>query len=146
MHLVAKPEAVFPLLCPVREYEWIETWSCEVVYTRSGVAELDCVFRTSFAADGPDDTWVVSRYEPPSRIEFVRVNGLRSMRYVIELSPHGESGTRATWSQVLTGLNADGDRLLEAQSDQAFSERLSGIERMLNHFLATGERLSLKSE
>jgi hypothetical protein len=24
----AAPEAVFPLLCPVREYEWLDGWNC----------------------------------------------------------------------------------------------------------------------
>ena len=32
MNLCAAPADVFPLLCPVREYEWIEPWSCDMVY------------------------------------------------------------------------------------------------------------------
>ncbi len=74
MLLKGTPEQVFPLLCPVREYEWIDNWQCEVVYSDSGFAELDCVFKTRFPGDGPEDTWAVSRYEPPLLIEFVRVN------------------------------------------------------------------------
>jgi hypothetical protein len=66
--VAAAPERVFPLLCPVREYDWIEEWTCKVLHSESGVAELDCVFRTLF--DGEPMTWVVSRYEPPIRIEF----------------------------------------------------------------------------
>lgn len=31
MHLCAPPADVFPLLCPVREYEWIEPRSCDMV-------------------------------------------------------------------------------------------------------------------
>ena len=45
MRLKGNPEKVFPLLCPVREYEWVEPWRCDLVYTDSGVAELDCIFR-----------------------------------------------------------------------------------------------------
>ena len=26
------PEEVFPMLCPVREYEYIPPWECEIVY------------------------------------------------------------------------------------------------------------------
>ena len=43
----APPEVVFPLLCPVREYEWLEDWTCEMVFSESGVAEEDCVSAAS---------------------------------------------------------------------------------------------------
>jgi hypothetical protein len=33
--LEANPNAVFPLLCPVREYEWIESWKCDLIYSDS---------------------------------------------------------------------------------------------------------------
>ncbi len=43
----ASPEAVFPLLCPVREGEWLEGWAetCEVIWSASGLAEPGCVVR-----------------------------------------------------------------------------------------------------
>ena len=72
MQLDAAPNEVFPLLCPVREYEWIEGWACEMIYSATGKAEAGAVFRTAFAADGPPDTWVISHYAPPRAIEFVR--------------------------------------------------------------------------
>ena len=56
---------VFPMLCPVREYEWIEPWKYDLLYTTSSVAELDCVFTTHSEGDDADDVWVISRYEPP---------------------------------------------------------------------------------
>jgi hypothetical protein len=48
MNLSAEPAVVFPLLCPVREYEWIEPWSCDMVFSASGVAENNAVFMTDF--------------------------------------------------------------------------------------------------
>lgn len=44
--LVAAPSVVFPLLCPVREADWIEGWDPISVVTGSGAAEPDCVFVT----------------------------------------------------------------------------------------------------
>ncbi len=137
MHLEADPTAVFPLLCPVREYEWIDSWTCEMVYTDCGRAEADCVFKTAFPADGPEDVWVVSRYEPPRLIEFIRTNPLRVMRYTITLEPAG-TGARAVWTQVITGLSPEGDRFVAALDDTAFARRMAELERMLNHYLATG--------
>jgi hypothetical protein len=46
-NLVGAPIAVFPLLCPVREADWIDGWSPPLVVTNSGVAEPDCVFTTT---------------------------------------------------------------------------------------------------
>ncbi len=28
MQLTAAPDKVFPLLCPTREYDWIDSWKC----------------------------------------------------------------------------------------------------------------------
>jgi hypothetical protein len=44
--LVAKPSKVFPLLCPVREADWIDNWDPLVVFSESGAAEPDWVFLT----------------------------------------------------------------------------------------------------
>jgi len=142
MLLKARPEKVFPLLCPVREYEWIEPWSCSMVYSSSGVAELDCVFQTTFPDDGPPDTWVISRHEVPARIEFVRINARRAMRYEIALAPAGENETRADWTQVITALDEEGDRLVGAITETGYAAEMETLERLLNHFLATGERLA----
>ena len=50
---------IFPLLCPVREYDWIDGWECEMIYSESGVAENNCIFKTDFMDRG-EDLWVVS--------------------------------------------------------------------------------------
>ena len=63
MTLGAPPVDVFPLLCPVREYEWIEPWSCDMVFSASGLAENNAVFRTNFPTQGDEENWVVCRYE-----------------------------------------------------------------------------------
>ena len=47
--LVAPPERVFPLLCPVREADWLDGWDPLAVYTDSGIAEPGCVFITKAA-------------------------------------------------------------------------------------------------
>jgi hypothetical protein len=143
MLIEGNPEAVFPLLCPVRETEWIETWRCRMIYSDSGFAEQDCIFQTDFPQDGPEDTWVVSRYEKPGLIEFVRVNGIRAIRYTIVLRQAGEGRTEAEWRQLITGLNEQGNRWAEGLSDSDFAHRMQMLERMLNHYLKTGRMLKV---
>jgi hypothetical protein len=142
MILSGMPECVFSLLCPVREYEWIESWRCEMIFSNSGRAELDCIFRTDFPDEGPAETWVVSKYQPYSLIEFVRMNSLRAIRYTIELRATESQTTEATWTQVITGLNQEGDRLVQSMTDEEYAMEKVALERMLNHYLLTGRMLS----
>src|SRR5215472_2179246 len=86
----AEPEAVFPLLCPVREYEWLDGWACEMVYSHSGFAEPGCVFRTLFGE--VPEVWHVNAYDPPRRIEYLVVApDMLITRLTIELAPSGEA-------------------------------------------------------
>ena len=144
MQLAAAPGAVFPLLCPVREYEWIEVWQCEMIHSASGVAEAGAVFRTGFPEDGPPDVWVVSRYEPPRVIEFVRVNALRTIHFAIHLESEmidSAGHSRWRWTQTLTGLCPEGDARVAAVDDADFAQKIAGLEAKLAHFLATGKAL-----
>jgi len=145
MTLAAAPEQVFPLLCPTREYDWIETWRCEMIYSDSGFAEPGCIFTTSFSTDGPEDTWVVSRYEKPVVIEFVRVNLLRVIRYTITLSRADNGATEADWAQVITGIREEGQQFVRDLDDEGFHAHMAMVEKMLDHYLTTGERLRISS-
>jgi len=139
MHLQGTPEQVFPLLCPVREYEWIDGWKCDVIYSESGVAELNCVFKTSFPEDGPEDTWVISRYEPPALIEFVRINTHRVLTYSMSLERKSDGTTGLNWMQYFTGLTPEGNDFIKGLSQEAYCNRMAAREKQLNHFLLTGK-------
>ena len=139
MHLDFAPEAVWPQLCPVREYDWIEHWQCELVHSVSGVNELDCVFRTDFPGEGGPETWVTSRFEPFERIEFVRTNPARAIRLAIELEPDG-AGTRMRWTQHVTPLDAAGNGYVKNKAG-AFRAQMGMLKRSLSHYLETGRML-----
>ncbi len=140
----APPGKVFPLLCPVREYEWIEPWQCEMLRSDSGIAEKNCVFRTRFPGEPSDDVWVINHYEPNTRIEFVRVNSLRTMCLSITLVDNGDGTTRAVNEQLLVGLTEQGNHSLDNMAD-SFSFEMRMGEAMLNHYLTTGNRLPLQN-
>ena len=91
----APPAEVFPLLCPVREYEWIEPWSCDMVFSESGLAESNAVFRTRFPAQGGEETWIVCRYEKDRAIAFIRlVPGFKVNRLDIDLTAASDRTAR----------------------------------------------------
>ena len=132
----AEPEAVFPLLCPVREYEWLDGWECEMVYSQSGVAETDCVFKTRFRE--VPETWHVNVYEPPRRIEYlIEAPDTLITRLTIELARSGEGRTQMHWRRVYTSLSPAG----QAQADSWTSDRERELGLRLEHFLSTGKML-----
>jgi hypothetical protein len=84
-----------------------------MILSESGLAELDCIFQTDFPQDGPKDKWVVSPYEKPVAVEFLRVNAVRAIRYKIPLHQTTEGKTEAEWRQIFTGLHEPGDHFVE---------------------------------
>lgn len=130
--LSAPPEAVFPLLCPVREYEWLDGWNCEMVYSKSGVAEENCIFRT-----GGDTTWNVNHYEPPKRIDFTTISTEQAGRLTITLERTAKGGTKITWWRMFTGLNDAGNAKINFWT----TDRDAKLTRQIEHFLKTGKML-----
>jgi hypothetical protein len=139
----ADPQQVFPLLCPVREYEWIEPWRCRVLYSDSGVAENNCIFETDFPHNGGRETWIVSHYEKDSGIEFVRFTPDEKITKLdIRLSATRAGGTRLLWRKIYTGLSPAGNQVILAMSGD-FAPEAEKIAKMLNHYLKTGRMLPL---
>ena len=142
----APPSKVFPLLCPVREYEWIESWECEMLHSDSGIAEKNCVFRTGSVGDPLSDVWVISHYEPNTQIAFVRTNGLRISCSSITLTDNGDGTSRSVVEQLLVGLTEKGNQSLDGIAEKFSSDWCAGgiREATLNHFLTTEKMLPLQ--
>jgi hypothetical protein len=140
--IAAPPSAVFPLLCPVREHEWIDGWTCRMVYSESGVAENNCIFTTSFPR-GFEETWVVSRYEPEHCvIQFVVLNpGMYVLKFDIALEPQGETSTLMRCTNTITGLNDQGNTFIDKYAERNGPERMGLLFKTLDHFCRTGTML-----
>jgi hypothetical protein len=134
----AAPERVFPLLCPTMEYRWLVHWRCELLHSVSGVAEADCVFRTRTPGGGPL-TWVVSRYEPPARIEFTCfLADTYVFRLGIGLAAEG-AATWLDWTRRWLSLGPLGDAWIADWSEPDHEKGTAFLHRALTHFLRTGE-------
>ena len=137
--LDAPMSAVFPLLCPVREYDWIEGWQCTLVHTRSGIAEYGCIFQTA-RPGAPLDTWVVAHYEAPKRIEFVITNALYVTHMALALSERAGGGCDLEWTFAMTSLGTVSAEQLEQTADLRQSIQRT-LEAPLAHYLKTGTLL-----
>lgn len=137
MALGHKPERIFPLLCPVREYEWIEHWKCELLFTESGFNEMGCIFKTDFPEFG-EETWVTSRYEPTKYVEFVRTSADKVLLYSIALDESANQ-TNLTWSLKLIGTTGKGNRWIKSYNPDEFRNMIGLLEKKLDYYLTHGE-------
>lgn len=135
----ASPEEIFPLLCPVREYDWIDGWRCRMVYSDSGFAEEDGVFTTDLEGHS---TWVITAYEPPRRIEFCIVSDRGvAARLKIRLESIAEGSTRVLWRRLYTGLGTRGRAEVAGLDTTVVCGKMEDLAARLDHYLQEGEAL-----
>ena len=140
----APPETVFPLLCPVREADWVPGWQYTMIYSKSGVAEAGCVFNTP-NDDGTQTTWLVTEYDPARfRIAFAWVNpGQVASQIDISLKKNSEGTTTAVIRYAYTGLSAGGNVELERYDKKWFEQKMRSWEAAINHYLRTGKAIGI---
>lgn len=138
--LMAPPAKVFPLLCPVREAEWVNGWNPDLVLSETGVIELDCIF--VMPGQPHESIWVVTQWRPQEYyVEFVKVTpGLTVGRIEIGLRPGAGQQTLAEVSYAYTALSEAGEKFVESFTEAHYEAFMKAWEAELNHYLLTGEK------
>lgn len=141
-HLDAPPDRVFPLLCPVREADWVPGWEPTLVLTDSGIAEENAVFIMP-EEETDDAIWVVMRHDPAAHnVEFVKVTPGHTVGQIeIALAPDGSARTVATVTYQYTAISAAGEVFVQDFTEAAYAAFMRAWERQLNHYLRTGRKL-----
>jgi hypothetical protein len=136
----ATPDKVFPLLCPVREVDWLPGWKYRLVYSQSGVAEDGCVFSTPNNV-GPETIWMTTHYNPAAfTIAYAWVQpGMIATQLRISLLPAPGGKTSARIRYIYTGLSPAGDAALERFTPEWFRKKMQGWEAAINHCLHSGK-------
>ena len=139
----ATPEKVFPLLCPVREAEWIDGWQYAMIYSASGLVEEGAVFSTPHAGEA-DTVWIVTKHDPGKReVEFARfTHASRICVLRIAVSAKTENSSFVDISYTYTATAPAGNAFIESLTDAVFVEAVSFWEKSMNYFLATGKKLT----
>lgn len=142
----ATPEIVFPLLCPVKEKDWLDGWNYEMIYSKSGLIEKNCVFSTSYPNE-MDTIWHVTQHNPEKfEVEFLRVTPKATVvRINIKLTPVENDNTEAEISYQYTGLNEKQNEYINRELDSKFEESMKWWEKSINHYLEKETVLKSKS-
>lgn len=134
-------DEVFPLLCPVREKEWVPGWDPKLVISNSGVVEQECFF---VEEDTPDDAvWVVSGHDPVNfKVEMYRiVPGVIVCRFSVTLDSEKGRSTSASISYEQTALGKDGEKIVDKFTAESFTRLIDEFTLAINHYLTTGKMI-----
>ena len=138
----ADPARVFDLLCPVREAEWLDGWDYTLLHSESGLAEEGCVFLSR--QEGEKDTiWMITRRDVLNReIDFVRATPeSRIARLTIAVHEKATNVSKVMKTYVITALCEEGNKFLEAFSQENFEAAMKFWEKSMNYYLETGKKL-----
>jgi hypothetical protein len=138
--LSASPSKVFPLLCPVREADWIDGWNPVQVLSQSGYAEQDCVFITD--AKVHDSIWFITRHDPARFfVEMIKITpGVTACKLTIRLRP-SKPGCEAEVTYSHTSLGPEGDVYISSFTAEYYVQFMREWESRLNHYLKHGTAL-----
>jgi hypothetical protein len=139
----AIPEKVFPLLCPVREAEWLDGWQPTMIYSESGVIEEGAVFSTPHAGEA-DTVWIVTKHDSGKReIEFTRFTPASRICVLgITVRAKDENSSFVEISYTYTATAPAGNAFIESLTEEAFVEAVGFWEKSMNYFLDTGKKLT----
>lgn len=126
------PEQVFPLLCPVLEYDWLDDWTCAMQYSESGVAERGCAFSTQIALG---ESWICSRHEPGRSIQYVIWLSVGWMILEADLEDRGNGTTELRWRRTYTATSPLGRKTVGALRDDQIDREMATLHRRLVTYL-----------
>ena len=127
----------FPLLCPAREADWLPGWESDLVYTESGIAEDNCVFKTEKSNPAGSGTWMFIGYEKDRAVEFVRFKKDMIVRCRITITDNGDGTITGTWDTLCTALTPQGNKEIEKMPADGSDHK--PLQKMIAHYLKKGK-------
>lgn len=140
LELKADAKTVFPLLCPVKEDDWIDGWSdiCTIVYTDSGIAEEACIFETDIPFEG-HAVWICSKYDAEkTEIEYIKlIAGKAIIKWSMAVRDvPGGSNIYAVYNA--TGWGDKGEAFIRHLEEKGVRELFANLEDEINYYVTNG--------
>ena len=138
----ASTEKVFPLLCPVRESEWLPGFHSKTVYSDSGISELDAVFLTHEDTSN-EAVWTIPVYEKDNFIELVYYQAkLKVVVIKLQLNKDNDTKTSLQVEYTYTALSEEGNKQVISITEESFKKQISIWEICFNYLFKTGTKIS----
>ena len=148
--IMASPQKIFPLACPVEELRWRPEWDYQLIYSKSGVNETNCIFNEDkssllFFEKPMTTTWITTTHDPDRYLVIFQINlaGKAVMRMETRFRAVGKNVSSGTWHMVFTALD-DEANAMPVETIQAKMELMMAfLADLLKHYCETGEMKAL---
>ena len=148
--IMASPRKIFPLACPVEELRWIPGWDYQLIYSKSGVNETNCIFNEDksglhFFETPMTTTWITTTHDPVRYLVIFQIylGGKAVIRLEIRFRAMGVNVSSVSWHMVFTALD-DEANAMPVETIQARMELMMAfLADLLKHYCETGEIMSL---
>jgi hypothetical protein len=137
-------DKIFPLLCPIREYEWFNDWKCTMVYSESGVAENNCIFYTKMGFPlFKRQVFQVINYVPNENITFlIFISKMATIKFGATLEQLTSDSCLMTVFYEATGLSRFGNFFLRNIGKKEMETNTNNIEKDLVYWLENNKKRS----
>ena len=141
--IAAAPDAVFAMMCPVREYEWAPGWVTNLILSASGLVEQGCIFTTPAGAsiasndDSAEAIWVTPFHDPQARrLTMIKVTPKECVTRLDIAVDETPRGATVTASYEHTALSPKGRIIVDEHTEQSYSALMTGWRDALSARLA----------
>lgn len=146
----ASARKIFPLACPVEELRWIPDWDYQLIYSKSGVNELNCIFNEDksglhFFEKPMTTTWFTTTHDPSRYLVIfhIALGGTAVIRLEIRLRAVGENLSSSTWHMVFTALDDEANAMPVETIKTRMELMMAFLADLLKHYCETGEMMGL---
>jgi len=143
LELSGSADTVFPLLCPVRENDWIVGWqeACNLIYSDSGFAEDACVFTTFIPEEG-HAAWICSEHDTVRhRVCYIKTIEnlviIKWQMHLVDLSP----GHCALFSVYIITPLCEAGNSFAAELYKRRDALMEGLKCKIDYYLAHGQAM-----
>lgn len=140
--LEGSKEEIFPLLCPVREKEWLQGWDYRMIYSESGYAEKGCIFDTN--NNYGSYRWVITKHDKEHyEIQFIKIMTDKIIVILdIDLKESNEKLTNCNIQYTFIPLSNEASEYMHKENtENIFNKHMKIWEDSLNYYLKYSEML-----
>jgi len=127
--------SVFKAFCPIAEKEWVPGWECNMLYSKTGIAEKKCVFTTKLD-NMPEVVWVCSIYNLGDEVEYVKIIPEHFVTVINIKTTQINEYTKCTVNYTHTALSNDGEYYISKHlSEEQFIRQIDSWKDEISVYL-----------
>lgn len=151
-NISAPVDKILPLICPVKEYDWIEGWKCQLLHCPNGKNEVGVNFYEKMSnpfllkSICGRTKWRTILFDTINfKVHFIWTNKYANALYKMELTPITNDSTRLVLNLAYTIKNKNGMKKYDDKFEYRLGFMIEGLGNMLKYYCENDKMLSTKN-